>query len=171
MCWWTNALYDTCSLISLDYLLLEHPGVEPHFCGVRALEASFAAGQMRADAADRIRARATIVALPDPHNLAHIFCRYPPSVALSDMEKLLFAAAIHHETAVVTRDSRLARSIRDASLVVGNIAVILRELVTTEIVARIRCEAILQALVRRSDLMLGTHEPTWDDLEKHCFPD
>ncbi len=41
MSWWSNALYDTCSLITLDKMFLDHPEMEDHFQGIMALEASF----------------------------------------------------------------------------------------------------------------------------------
>jgi len=47
MPWWDNALYDTCSLITLDKLLLDHPELAHHFRHVVALEASFSADQLR----------------------------------------------------------------------------------------------------------------------------
>jgi hypothetical protein len=66
MSWWTKALYDTCSLITLDKLLLDQPGMEAHFHEAQALDESFTADQMRPDTAERMRARTTILALPDP---------------------------------------------------------------------------------------------------------
>jgi len=41
MPWWDNALYDTCSLITLDKLLLDHPELAHYSRHVVALEASF----------------------------------------------------------------------------------------------------------------------------------
>ncbi len=55
MPWWDNALYDTCSLITLDKLLLDHPELAHYFRHVVALEASFSADQLREATAQRMR--------------------------------------------------------------------------------------------------------------------
>ena len=41
MPWWDNALYDTCSLITLDKLLLDRPERAYHFRHVLAIELAF----------------------------------------------------------------------------------------------------------------------------------
>jgi hypothetical protein len=51
MPWWNNALYDTCSLITLDKMLLDYPEMEQHFQGILTLEASFWTDQLRRDTA------------------------------------------------------------------------------------------------------------------------
>ena len=54
MTWWKKALYDTCSLITLDKLLLERAALVRHFPkSILALEKSFTVDQLRKDAAPR----------------------------------------------------------------------------------------------------------------------
>jgi hypothetical protein len=64
MPWWDNSLYDTCSLITVDKLLLDHPELAHHFPHVLAIEASFSADQLRETTAQRMRQRVTLSALP-----------------------------------------------------------------------------------------------------------
>ncbi|MEY3173130.1 MAG: hypothetical protein RLZZ436_1044 [Planctomycetota bacterium] len=56
MSWWTTAIYDTCSLITLDKLLQERRSLSRCFPKkLLALEVSLTADQMYADTATRMR--------------------------------------------------------------------------------------------------------------------
>ncbi|MGQ4808527.1 hypothetical protein NKDENANG_01910 [Candidatus Entotheonellaceae bacterium PAL068K] len=80
MSWWINALYDTCSLITLDKMFLDHPEMEDHFQGMMALEASFRVDQLRQDTAARMQPRVTgldIPAAPDLFKMASCPLEYP----------------------------------------------------------------------------------------------
>ena len=73
MSWWTTALYDTCSIITLDKLLLERAGISRHFAsGFLALDESFTADQMRTETVARMRGRATTQVLPPAAELAEL---------------------------------------------------------------------------------------------------
>jgi hypothetical protein len=172
MNWWTTALYDTCSLITLDKLLLERPALARFFpkrC--LALETSFSANQLREDTVERMRDRVVLQELPSAGDLAAILSSAGLPKALSEVDTLIYATSVHVGLAVVTGDRQLGRAVRDAGFQVGNMAMILRELVHTKRLASSGCERILKALANRSDLLLGTASPTWEDLEKHTFPD
>jgi len=128
MSWWKTALYDTCSLITLDKLLLERPGLARQFpIGIRALNESFTSDQMRSETVERIRPRVTTQALPSLAELATLLRDARPSRALATVDTLVYATAVHFQLAVVTADKRLATAIQRQGLLVGNIALILKE--------------------------------------------
>ena len=170
MCWWTSALYDTCSLITLDKLLQCRMSVRRHLQPIVALEESFSADQMRVEAASRLRGRVTICPLPLPMELAALLAAGNLPRALSDVDKLVFATAVHQQIPVVTADRRLARVILARKLPVGDMALILRRMVVTNRMSRKICEGILNDLASMDDFLLGTTNPTWTMLRSHTFP-
>lgn len=87
------------------------------------------------------------------------------------MDKLVFATAVHSGLAVVTGDKRLAKAIQKKGLAVGNMALILQELVKTKKLKSSAVEKILHELADRKDYLLGVPRPTWDDLKDYTFPD
>jgi hypothetical protein len=172
MTWWKRSLYDTCSLITLDKLLLERPTMARHFPkSILALEKSFSADQLREQTAKRMRRKVTIQELPAAHDLATVFSSADLSPALADVDKLIYASAVHFRLSVVTADRRLGREVRDAGLQVTDFASILRDLVQAKRISASGCERLLEGLAQRNDLLLGTPAPTWADLEAHSFPD
>lgn len=170
MCWWTNALYDTCSLITLDKLFDGREAMAGHFTGILALDESFSADQMRADTATRMRSRVTACTLPSPSELAAILTPASLSRSLSQVDTLVFATAVHQGLTVVTADKRLAKAILAQRLQVGDIALVLRELVVKRKMAPKDCEAILVSLAAQSECLLGTPYPTWALLRNYRFP-
>lgn len=172
MAWWKQSLYDTCSLITLDKLLLERATMARHFPkSVLALEKSFSADQLRVQTAKRMRRRVTIQELPSTQDLATVFTSTELSPALADVDKLVFATAVHFQLSVVTADRRLGRAVRDVGLQVIDLASILRELVHAKRLSASGCEQLLAGLAKRNDLLLGTPSPTWAELQSHSFPD
>jgi predicted nucleic acid-binding protein len=171
MSWWTTALYDTCSIITLDKLLLERPGLSRQFpSGFLALEESYSADQMRAETVARMRGRATPQALPPAPELAELLRKAKLPRALAAVDLLVYATAVHSRLPVVTADKRLARAIAARGLQVGNIALILKQLVVDRHLSEKACERVLQGLAARKDLILGIPNPTWDDLKDYRFP-
>jgi hypothetical protein len=72
---------------------------------------------------------------------------------------------------VVTGDIRLARALTRHGQYVGNMALILKTLVTTHGLAITACEAILADLVKRHDFILPADAPqTWATLQSYAFP-
>jgi predicted nucleic acid-binding protein len=172
MNWWKTALYDTCSLISLDKLLLERAGMARHFpTSIAALEESFKGDQLREDTGQRMRQRVTICPLPPPAKLDAILSSVSLSKALAEVDKWVYATAVHHKLAVVTADKRLAKAVQARGLQVSNVALVLRELVVAKKLTEGSCEKLLVGLVARKDFLLGTPTPTWADLRNHSFPD
>lgn len=172
MTWWKQSLYDTCSLITLDKLLLERATMARHFPkSILALEKSFSADQLRVQTAKRVRRRVTIQELPSTQDLATVFASTALSPALAEVDKLVFATALHFQLSVVTADRRLGRVVLDAGLQVIDFASILRELVHAKRLSANGCEQLLVGLAQRNDLLLGTPSPTWTELQSHSFPD
>ncbi len=70
MSWWKTALYDTCSLITLDKLLQDAPSLSKFFPQkVWALEESFNADQMRVETSERLKDRTKLIRSPNStHN-------------------------------------------------------------------------------------------------------
>ena len=91
--------------------------------------------------------------------------------ALADVDKLVYATAVHQGMTVVTGDRRLARALTRHGQHVGNMALILKTLVTTHGLAIAACEAILADLVKRHDFILPAEAPqTWATLQSYAFP-
>ena len=172
MNWWKRSLYDTCSLITLDKLLLERPALSRHFPrSILALEVSLSPDQVGTNTLERMSERVTKYPLPDRAVLALIFSRVRLTPALTTADSLIYATAVHHRLSVVTGDHQLARAIRDADLTAANMSLILRELVHSGKLSISGCERLMVALANRGSFILGTPAPTWNDLLNHRFPD
>ncbi|CAN5434235.1 hypothetical protein BH10PLA2_BH10PLA2_30190 [soil metagenome] len=172
MSWWKTALYDTCSLITIDKLLQDRPGLSRWFPKkFLALGVSLSADQMYAETAERMKEIVEYCALPTPTELAGLLSSVRLSKALADVDKLVFATAVHSDLAVVTGDKRLAKAVQQQGLEVGNVAVILLELVATKKLKSSAVEKMLQDLADRKDYLLGMPKPTWNDLKDYRFPD
>jgi hypothetical protein len=167
-----KALYDTCSLITLDKLLLERPALARHFPKrILVLEQSFSTDLVREETVQRMQERVTPQELPSTSELTTILSSAALPTGLAEVDTLIYATAVHFGLSVVTGDRQLGRAIRDARLHVENMAMILRELVHSKKLAASGCEKLLQALADRNDLLLGKPSPTWAELENHRFPD
>jgi len=152
MSWWTTALYDTCSIITLDKLLRDRPSLSRHFPKrVLALERCFSADQMRAETAKRIRGRTEFAPLPPVEELVNVLSCAALPKALCEVDTLVFATAVHCKLAVVTGDKRLAGAVNQRRLRVGNVALILRELVESGKLTSTTGEKLLQELAERGD--------------------
>jgi predicted nucleic acid-binding protein len=173
MSWWQTALYDTCSVITLDKLLLDQAGLAGQFpSSILALDESFTADQLYTDTASRMKPHFTICPLPTTAELAAVLASANLSKAIAAVDTLIYATAIHRNLAVVTGDKRLARAIKANGNQVGNMALILRELVLAKTVSEGECEAMLLALAARKDIIVGgLPAPSWNDLQNYTFPD
>jgi hypothetical protein len=172
MSWWKTALYDTCSLITLDKLLQDAPSLSKFFPQkVWALKESFNADQMRVETSERLKDRTKFYSLPSLAKLANLLSSPGLSKSLADVDKLVYATAVDSRIAVVTGDKRLAKAIEQQGLEVGNMALILQELVREKKLGKAAVEKALIRLAERQDFLLGMHNPTWDDLKDYTFPD
>ncbi len=172
MSWWKSAIYDTCSLITLDKLLLERRSLSRYFPKkVLALEVSLSADQMYSETADRVREFVEFFPPPPLTELASLLTESDLPKALSNVDKLVFATAVHAELGVVTGDIRLAKSVRKQDLVAGNMALVLQELVHTKKLSSSVVEELLRGLANRKDYLLGIPEPSWRDLKNYKFLD
>ena len=171
MSWWKTALYDTCSLVTLDKLLQGKPSPSRWFPkAVLALEVSISEEQMLEETAERMKQRIKPCALPSRAVLSKLLKSTALSNTLSDAEKLVFATAVHGGLAVVTGNKALGKAIQQHGLKVGDIAIILQELVKSRKVQSSVAEMMVQGLVVRNVCLLRTPSPTWDHLKNHRFP-
>jgi hypothetical protein len=169
--WWNNALYDTCSLITVDKILLDYSELEKHFHDLLAIELTFSSDQMRQDTIDRMRPRVKLIELPSVKELVAIFDAWSLSKTLAETDTLVFAAAIHHKYRVVTADKNLAKVLCRANLTVGNCAMILQHMVRSKVLTASKCNAILDSLVKKQDFILPPNLPQdWSTLDKYKFP-
>jgi hypothetical protein len=90
---------------------------------------------------------------------------------VATVDTLVYATAVHGRLAVVTADRQLAKAVRSQGAQVGNMALILRELVLAKGLTEQACERLLLGLVARMDFLLGTPTPRWADLSNYTFPD
>ena len=171
MSWWKTALYDTCSLLALDNLFQLRPSFSRYFPKrLLALSESFSAAQMRKDTAERIMVRATLCSLPPTNELLKLLSSADLPKPFSDVDKLVFATAVHSDFAVVTEDKRLATSVQERGLEVGSVVLILQELVETEKLKSTVVLKVLQGLADQKHFLLRTPNPTMDDLTGYSFP-
>lgn len=172
MSWWTTAIYDTCSLITLDKLLQERRSISRYFPKkLLALQVSLSADQMYEETAERISGIVELCPPPPLPELASLLSTSSLPKSLSDVDKLVFATAVHTEAAVVTADKRLAKAIRRHGQLAGSLALVLQELVLTRKLRSSLVENLLQNLADRKDYLLGIPNPTWSDLKDYTFPD
>lgn len=171
MTWWKKALYDTCSLLTLDHLFPDHQFLGKLFPrSIRALEQSFDTSQLRPKTAVRIQARVSLCPLPPASTLQKLISSRRLPCSLAALDKLLFAAAVHNELSVVTASRQLAIVVQKKGLKVGCVATILRECVESKQLSRKSCESVLLAFGGRHNCLLGIPGPKWKDLREYEFP-
>lgn len=170
MSWWNNALYDTCSLITIANILLDHDGLSSHFTAFLAIEISFSAEQMRAETRERLQPRLKTCDLPPLAELNRLLSSEKLRGSLATVDRLIYAAAVHHRHPVVTADKDLGKLIAKGKLKVANVSLILKEMALARRVTKIQYNAILASLVHRKDCILGNHVPTWNTLQEYRFP-
>lgn len=170
MPWWNDALYDTCSLITLDKIFMDHPEMETDFRGILAIEVSFRSDQLRKATADRMQPRVICLDAPALPDLTGILAAAHLPRGLAQVDKLIFATAVHHGVTVVTGDKRLAQAVAQKGLYVGNIALALKTLVVSRVLSTAECNAILDDLVKRGDYLLPQNHPqTWATLQRYSY--
>jgi hypothetical protein len=170
MAWWPNALYDTCSLITIDKILQIKPDLESHFVGITALEVSFTVDQLQSSVVSRMQARTRIVELPLTEQLTKILEGVQLSIALAEVDILIYATALSNKLVVVTGDKRLAKALQQQGAKVGNVAMILKSLVSSRKLKRSECISLLVELAKGNEFLLGKPDPKWADLKGYKFP-
>ncbi len=115
--------------------------------------------------------RVTPLDMPAAPDLSIILSAADLPKALAQVDKLVFAAAVLSKLTVVTRDTRLARAVTQQGLHVGNIALVLKTLVTSQVLSATTCNSILADLAQRQDFILSPNHPqTWTTLRRYSFP-
>lgn len=115
---------------------------------------------MKKETAERMRELVEICEPPPLTELASLLSSAGLSKSLSDVDKLVFATAVDTGLAVVTGDRQLAKVVRKWKLEVGDMALILKELVLTKKLTPTVVESLLQGLADRKDYLLGIPNPT-----------
>lgn len=145
--------------------------MEDHFQGVLTIEASLWADQLRKDTAARMQPRVTYLDIPAVPKLTEILAGARLPRSLTQVDKLIYAAAVHHKLTVVTGDKDLAKAIARKGLYAGNTALVLKALVINGELIEAECNAILADLARRHDYILPQKHPqTWATLQHYAFP-
>ena len=172
MCWWNNALYDTCSLITLSLVLESQPAIRKHFSGVLTVEECLSSDNLRIDSKSRIeRFVARIVDLPGPVDLSRILVKANLPSATAGVDALVYSAAVHHSYPVVTADKSLAKALAGLGLHGGTMAMVLRDLVENDLLSVDACRKLLQELSERNEFILPANvPPTWEQLRQYRFP-
>jgi len=171
MNWWHTAIYDTCSLITIANLLEVDKSFSRHLpTKILALEVSFFADQMRPETAQRLLSIVNCCQPPTFEQLQRILSSSNLPKSLSEVDKLLFATAVHLKRGVVTADKHLAKEVLRRNLNAIDIASILRGLVHSRQLRARYVESLIRQLADRMDYILGKPNPTLADLKKHTFP-
>jgi hypothetical protein len=170
--WWDSAIWDTCSLITLDLILQCDEGLGPLFGTPLYVEPSLSKDNLRPETAARIqRFVGSPVAMPDLVTLHQILHQAQLSRAISDVDQAVFAAAVHHGFAVATGDIPLAKALKRRRHPVGNVLTILQELVRSGRLAEADCNALLQQLEEQEEYLLPPDGPKgWAGLRSYRFP-
>jgi hypothetical protein len=169
--WWDDALFDTCSLITVDKILLDHPDLSAVLPCMSVVRESFTADHLRPETANRARHHCRQIESPSATELALILGGAHLSKSISDVDLVVYATAVHRRLCVVTGDRDLAKAIQARGLAVGNCAMILRDLVLARAISVTRCETILSDLASRDDFIIsGGAAQSWHALRNHRFP-
>ena len=108
--------------------------------------------------------------MPPPHILAVIIQKNALSRKLANVDVMVFATAVHYQYPVITGDSNLAKAVKKIKQPVGNIALILKELLQNKLISEPLCQSILDDLAKRNDYILSIDDITCNALKKYQFP-
>jgi hypothetical protein len=156
MSWWNEALYDTCSLVTLDAVLRDHAEVRPYFPAVLAVQASLATGHVRKETAAQIAQFARLCSLPPVKELNRILSVGRLPLALADVDRLIYAVAVYHRHHVITGNENLTVALAKCRLRAGTLARALKELASKGVLSQPRHDQIVAALAARNGLMAGS---------------
>lgn len=132
---WNDALYDTCSLITLGKVLLSHAEARPRFSSVWAIEESFSPARMRPQTAVVLRATIQLCSLPPLAELTRILLASCLPTTVAEVDRLTYAAAVHHRHHVVTADKNLAEALAKKRIRVENMDEVVEELIHSAVPA------------------------------------
>ena len=128
MSMWNDSLFDTCSLVTLGRTLLSLAEARPHFSSVWAIEASLSPSRMRPQTAVLLRTVTRVCRLPPLPDLTRILSASSLPLAVAEVDRLTFAAAVYHRHRVVTADRGLAEALARKSIRTESIEAVLEEL-------------------------------------------
>ena len=96
MTWWKKSLFDTCSLVTLNKLLLERQTLGRHFPrSILVLSRSFSSDQLRQETVQLLKHRVTIQELPSSREIGRTLLSAGLPKTLADVDSLFYATAVH----------------------------------------------------------------------------
>ncbi len=151
-------------------MLLDHQDLETYFSSIITLEDCLSKDKMRAETEVRLRPHVTLKDLPPIEDIVRIFNNANLPRSISEVDKLVYVTAIHHELSVITGDKALARAIVKQNSKVGNMAMVLKDLVLSNKISKQKCTTILNDLMNRKDFILPAKYPQkWSTLKEYKF--
>ena len=170
--WWDDALWDTCSLITLDLLVQWDEGFRLRIGAPHYVPYSLSHDDLRPETAERLRTIVgAAVAPPDPLTAIGIVRRAGLGPSVAEVDRAVFVTAVHHALNVVTADKQLARALVARGRQVASVAIILKELVAGSALTTQACDSALAYLVSQQEFLLPPDGPQgWAGLRNHRFP-
>ena len=82
-------------------------------------------------------------------------------MALAQVDLLVSATTVAGSLGVMSRDKRLGEALKQQGVTVGDVATILKALVTSPTVKRAKCVELLVELAKQHAFPLGNPDPKW----------
>lgn len=168
---WHGALFDSCSLITLDKLIQVAPTLERQFpTGLAVINGALEMDRVKPETIVRLKPRIRFVEAVGAAVLSEVLERLKPPLGLSEVDRIVLATAVQNRMAVVTGDKKMALTVRREGGQVWNMALILKEFVQESLVSQTEVERILQELAGLNELLIHGGETTWKALSVYEFP-
>ncbi|MCC7493256.1 MAG: hypothetical protein IT204_12955 [Fimbriimonadaceae bacterium] len=159
-------------MITLDLLVQWDAGFREHVGAPRCVAVSLSDDNLRPDTAGRLTTLVgPVVEPPDLLTTVGFLRTADLPRAVAEVDRVVYVTAAHHRLAVVTADRKLARAIAARHQRVGNMALILKELVTSRAMAAAACDSALARLAAQQEFLLPPSGPQgWTGLRSYRFP-
>ena len=145
--------------------------MEAFFPNISAIPESLREEGLAEDIVERMTPKCVLLETPDIGTVGAIASEAKAPRGLSDVDRMIFATAVHHDLRVVTGDKPLARLCQRHKIDVRNIALALKELVLVGKISEQRCCQTLGNLAIREDYFLHPAKRiTWKALKEYTFP-
>ena len=141
-------------MLTLNKILLDHPEIEAYVQPILSIAPCFLAVQLQRETAARMRPYVICLDMPDALEWAQILATAQLSRALAQVDTFIYATAVRYRYRVITGDRRMVQALVRERLRVGNIALILKTLVSSQVISETAYNAILEDLVARRDFIL-----------------
>lgn len=171
MTWWHTALFDSCSLITLDKMIQVSPGLERHFPpSVTVIKDSLEMDGVYPATISRLSERINRMDSIGGAVLENILAKIQVPLGLSQVDRIILANAIHFKMSVVTADRKMAITLRRLGTEVSNMALLLKGFVVEKFIDSREVERILQELANRGEILIHGSDLSWEALSQYEFP-